>query len=162
MDCTATITNNVWPEKSDSVMADGDACCISGLLANGAIYTFHLTTTGPDYERRYTINGTEGQLDVVMHTARLEHPTASVNLWRNGEEPQSIKLPPAVGGHGGADFRIHRDFMTWLRTAPTSPDDPRSILTGMVIPTAALESMATGRRIDCVARLRQAEETICI
>ena len=28
---------------------------------------------------------------------------------------------------------------------------------GMVIPTAALESMATGRRIDCAARLRQAE-----
>ena len=34
--------------------------------------------------------------------------------------------------------------------------DPRSILPGMVIPTAALESMAPSQRIDCAARLRQA------
>ena len=70
LDCTATVTRNVWTEGADSVMATGDVCSISGLLSNGAVYTFHLTTTGPDYERRYVINGTEGQLEVVMHTAR--------------------------------------------------------------------------------------------
>lgn len=171
VDCTATITRNVWLEtvdgcatvegdKADSVMVDGDACCISGLLSNGAIYTVQLTTAGPDYERRYMVNGTEGQLEVVMHSARPGHPGASVHLWRNGEKPQEIKLPPAIGGHGGADFRIHRDFMAWLQSKPTTPADPRSILTGMVIPTAALDSMATGQRIDCAARLRQAAEDI--
>ena len=121
VDCAATITRNVWTEKADSVMAAGDVCSISGLLSNGAVYTFHLTTAGPDYERRYIVNGTEGQLDVVMHTARPGAPRASVTLWRNGEEPQPIELPPAVGGHGGADFRIHRDFISWLQSRPTAP-----------------------------------------
>ncbi len=162
VDCVATVTRAVWTEGADSVMAEGDACSISGLLSNGAIYTFHLTTTGPDYERRYIINGTEGQLEVVMHTARPGSARASVTLWRNGEEPQRIKLPPAVGGHGGADFRIHRDFIAWIQSNPTAPDDPRSILTGMVIPTAALDSMKTGRRIDCAARLRQAQESVLL
>lgn len=160
IDCTATIARNVWRERTDSVMADGDACSISGLLSNGAVYTFHLTTAGPDYERRYIVNGTKGQLEVVMHSARPGHPSASVNLWRNGQQPQNIELPPAIGGHGGADFRIHQDFMSWIQSKPTSPDDPRSILTGMVIPTAAIESMKTGRRIDCAQRLRRAEEGV--
>ena len=156
VDCAATVARNVWTEGAGSVMAAGDVCSISGLLSNGAVYTFHLTTAGPDYARRYVVNGTEGQLDVVMHTARPGRPRAAVTLWRNRAQPQAIELPPAVGGHGGADFRIHRDFIAWLRSRPAGPDDPRSILTGMIIPTAALESMATGRRIDCAARLRQA------
>ena len=84
VDCTATVTRSVWVERSDSVMAAGDACSISGLLSSGVIYTFHLTTAGPDYERRYIVNGTEGQLDVIMHTARPGQPSASVTLWRSG------------------------------------------------------------------------------
>ena len=156
VDCTATITRNIWSEGDDRPMTAGDVCSISGLLSNGILYTFHLTTAGPDYERRYIVNGTAGQVEVVMHTVRPGQPGASVTLWRNGEEPQSIELPPAVGGHGGADFRIHRDFVAWLQSNPTGPYDPRSILTGMIIPTAAQDSVATGRRIDCAARLRQA------
>lgn len=156
LDCTATITRNIWTEGDDRPMTAGDACSISGLLSNGVLYTLHLTTSGPDYERRYIVNGTEGQVEVVMHSVRAGQTPAAVTLWRNGEEPQSIELPPAVGGHGGADFRIHRDFVAWLRSNPTGAYDPRSILTGMIIPFAAQESMATGRRIDCAARLRQA------
>ena len=143
-------------------MNQGDTCCISGLLTNGALYTVHLTTTGPDYERRYIVNGTEGQLEAVIHTQRAQHPQwtqtfASVTLWLNGQDPQAIELPAAAGGHGGADTRIHRDFFEWLQTHPDGPDDPRSILTGMIIPTAALDSARTGKRMDCAKRLRQAE-----
>ena len=71
----------------------GDVCSISGLLSNGVLYTLHLTTSGPDYERRYVVNGTEGQLDVVMHSRRAGQTPAAVTLWRNGEEPQAIELP---------------------------------------------------------------------
>ena len=160
IDCCATITCNVYQRGPTSAMRDGDTCCISGLLTNGALYTIHLTTAGPDYERRYVVNGTEGQMDVILHTSRPGPrgfpPRASLSLWRVGEEPHSVDLPPATGGHGGADFRIHRDFMQWLGSQPDGPDDARSILTGMVIPTAALDSMRTGRRIDCGERLRQA------
>ena len=158
VDCCATITRNVWPERPGSGMNQGDTCSISGLLTHGALYTVHLTTAGPDYERRYVVNGTEGQLEAVIHTQRPERPLASATLWLNGQDPRAVELPAAVGGHGGADVRIHRDFFEWLQTSPDRPDDPRSILTGMVIPTAALDSARTGMRVNCAERLRQAEQ----
>lgn len=130
---------------------------ISGLLSNGAIYTFHLTTVGPDYERRYILNGTQGQLEVVIHTQRPGHPPASASLWLNGTAPQAIDLPPAIGGHDGADVRIHRDFFAWLQTKPDQPYDPQSILTGMLIPTAAYDAAQTGQRVNCTERLHSAK-----
>jgi predicted dehydrogenase len=158
--CSAIITRNIWPEKPDGVFNHCDACSLTGLLTNGIIYTFHLTTSGPDYERRYTVNGTGGQVDVSMHTNRPGSPVASVTLWLDGQAPQSVDLPIAKGGHGGADIQIHRDFLRWLQTQPKQPYEPRSILTGMVMPIAALESAQTGKVVDCQAILRQATEAL--
>lgn len=154
--CSAIITRNIWPEKPAGVFNSCDTCVLTGLLTSGVIYTFHLTTSGPDYERRYTINGTRGQADVIMHTNRPGSPVASVTLWLDGAEPQSVDLPVASGGHGGADIQIHRDFFTWLQTRPDQPYEPRSILTGLVMPIAALESARTGQVVDCQALLRAA------
>jgi predicted dehydrogenase len=156
--CSAIITRNIWPEKTDGVFNHCDTCSLTGLLTNGVLYTFHLTTSGPDYERRYTVNGTGGQLDVIMHTNRPGSPVASVTLWLDGKEPRAVDLPIAGGGHGGADIQIHRDFFSWLQTKPDQPYEPRSILTGMVMPIAALESASTGQVVDCQLRLRQATE----
>jgi predicted dehydrogenase len=158
--CSAIITRNIWPEKPAGVFNECDACSLTGLLTNGVIYTFHLTTSGPDYERRYTINGTNGQVDVIMHTNRPGSPVASVTLWLAGKEPQLVALPIARGGHGGADSQIHHDFLAWLQTHPDKPYEPRSILTGMVMPVAALESARTGRVMDCQARLHQATKEL--
>jgi predicted dehydrogenase len=156
--CSAMITRNIWPEKPDGVFNHCDTCCLTGLLTNGVIYTFHLTTSGPDYERRYTVNGTNGQADVIMHTNRPGSPVASVTLWLDGKKPQMIDLPLARGGHGGADIQIHHDFLAWLQTKPDKPYEPRSILTGMVMPIAAIESARTGKVVDCQTYLRQAME----
>lgn len=154
--CTAVMTRNIWPERPHGVLNECDTCCLTGLLTNGVLYTFHLTTSGPDYERRYTFNGTEGQMDVIMHTNRPGSPPASVTLWLDGETPQTVDLPLPQGSHGGADVRIHRDFFDWLRTNPAGPYEPRSILTGMVIPIAALKSFQTNKTIDCRELLEQA------
>lgn len=156
--CSAILTRNIWPEKPAGVFNSCDTCCLTGLLTNGIIYTFHLTTAGPDYERRYTVNGTDGQMDIIMHTNRPGSPGASVTLWLNNAAPQLLDLPIARGGHGGADSQIHRDFFAWLQTNPDKPYEPRSILTGMVLPIAALESAHTGKIVDCQAYLRQATE----
>jgi predicted dehydrogenase len=156
--CSAILTRNVWPERPNGVFNECDACVLTGLLTNGVLYTFHLTTSGPDYERRYTVNGTGGQLDVVMHTSRPGSPPASVTLWLDGEAPRQIDLPVAQGGHGGADVRIHRDFFEWLQTRPEAPYEPRSILTGMLMPTAALESFRTKQSVDCRRLMQQATE----
>jgi predicted dehydrogenase len=156
--CTAVVTRNIWPEKPDGVFNTCDTCSLTGLLENGVIYSILTTTAGPDYERRYTINGTGGQVEVIMHTSRPGSPKASVTLWLDGDEPREIPLPVVSGGHGGADVRIHADFLAWVQSRPDQPYEPRSILTGMVIPIAALESIRTGRMIDCGDMLRQATE----
>lgn len=65
-----------------------------------------------------------------------------------------------LSGHGGADIQIHRDFLSWLQTQPQQPYEPRSILTGMVMPIAALESAQTGKVVDCQAILQRATEAV--
>ena len=34
------------------------------------VYTFVFTTVGPDYERRFTFNGSKGQIEAVLQTGR--------------------------------------------------------------------------------------------
>jgi predicted dehydrogenase len=154
--CTATITRAIWPERPNGVMNRGDVCCISGLLSNGILFTIHLTTAGPDYERRYVVNGTGGQAEAVLHTARPGAAKASLTVWPDGQEPRPVALPVVPGGHGGADLHIHQDFMAWLQARPDQPHEPRSILTGMVVCTAALDSARLGKTINCAERLAQA------
>jgi predicted dehydrogenase len=156
--CNSVITRSVWTSSQNTPMDDGDTCCATGLFTNGAVYSILLTTVGPDYERRYILNGTDGQLDVIIHSNRPDSEPSAI-LWRNGREPHAVKLPgTASGSHGGADPRVVGDFLEWLGADPDKPHDPRSILTGMIIPTAALESARTGRRISCTKRLLQAME----
>jgi hypothetical protein len=67
-----------------------------------------------------------------------------------------VPLPIPKGAHGGADVRIHHDFLTWVQSKPEAPFEPRSILTGMVVCTAALDSAQTGTTIDLSERMREA------
>lgn len=154
--CAATITRNIWPERPNGVMNKGDVACLSGLLDNGILYTIHLTTSGPDYERRFMLNGTGGQAEAILHTNRPGADPASLTLWVDGETPRSVPLPIPKGAHGGADVRIHHDFLTWVQSKPDKPFEPRSILTGMVVCTAALDSAQAGSTIDCAERMREA------
>jgi len=52
--------------------------------------------------------------------------------------------PRGDGACGAADFCSHRGFTAWLDSNPGGADGPRTILTGMIIPVAALGSMAPG------------------
>lgn len=146
--CVATAVRNYWPDREANKMKLGDTYGISGLLTNNVLYSIHFTTVGPDYERRYIVNGSEGQVEAVLHTSRPGAPQASVTLWRVGESPQEIPLTgTGEGGHGGADPRIHADFFAWLATQPTGPHEPRSILTGTMVPFAAIRSLQSGSTI---------------
>ena len=122
VDCTATITRNIWTEGDDRPMTAGDVCSISGLLSNGVLYTFHLTTAGPDYERRYIVNGTEGQLEVVMHTVRPGQPRSLGN-------PLAQRRGAAIDRTAaGSRWTRRRRFPhppRLCRLAPVQPDRPR-------------------------------------
>ena len=173
--CTAIATHNVWVANPDIVLnqrarkgiekfvqtpSSHDVCCVTGLFKNSTAFTFLFTTTGPDYERRYVFNGTAGQLDTILHTYRPDSPLASVTLWLYGEKPQKMEIPAAINDlHFGGDTGVIADFFQWLATNPQKPHDPESILTGMIIPIAALESSRTGRHIDCAAYLAEARNS---
>jgi len=169
--CAGIVTRNVWtrsphpslhkeyvraadPGRPDP--SSHDTCCVTGLFENGTAFTFLFTTAGPDYERRYVWSGTRGQIETILHTSRPGGPEASVVLWPCRGRPRHISVGAAKGSHGGADQVVHRDFFRWLATKPNAPNEPESILLGMIVPTAALESARTGRRIDCAQRLRKA------
>lgn len=155
--CVATAVRNYWPDRERNKMELGDTYSVSGLLTNDVLYNIHFTTVGPDYERRLIVNGSEGQVEAVLHTSRPGSPQASVTLWRVGKSPKSIPLAgTGEGGHGGADPRIHAEFMQWLAQNPTGPLEPRSILTGTVVPFAAMKSIATGERVAVDEMLAQA------
>jgi predicted dehydrogenase len=170
VDCTATAERNTWTgrpvndvsagylERDNSILnlTSHDVCCCTGNLDCGAVYTVLFTTTGPDYERRFVFSGSSGQITCIAHTSRPGAERASVELWPLNGKPRKIKLPNAGGGHGGADPATRREFLRWLRAGHQEPSDPESILLGMIIPTAALESARTGRRIDCARRLQSA------
>ena len=171
--CVGIAACNVWnvnprvvlkPEKRVGIRShkknptSHDICCASGLFMNGTAFTFLFTTTGPDYARHYVFNGTAGQIDTIFHTRRPQVPRTSVTLWRYGKRPQKIRLPSFKGGHGGADYRIHIDFLEWLRSKPEGPLEPDSILTGVIIPLAALSSGKSGKRVDCERWLSKARD----
>lgn len=153
----ATTVLNSYSYNPNDGFALGDTWSISGLLSNDVLYNVHLTTTGPDYERRIIVNGSEGQAEAILHTNRPGASNASVTLWRVGEEPQNIPLTgTGEGGHGGADPAIHAEFIQWLMQKPTDPLEPRSVLTGTMVPFAAMESVATGKVVSCEEMLAQA------
>lgn len=169
--CAGITTRNVWTQPPHRSLhkeyvrgadtdrpapSSHDVCCATGRFENETAFTFLFTTAGPDYERRYVWSGTRGQIETVLHTSRPGAAEASVVLWPCRGRPRQIRVGATEGSHGGADQVVHRDFFRWLATKPSAPNEPESILLGMIIPTAALESARTGRRIDCAQRLRKA------
>jgi predicted dehydrogenase len=169
--CTSIISRNVWTAKPKLLIrkekqrninkfktdpSSHDVCCMTGLLKNGTLYTVVFTTVGPDYERRYTFNGTKGQIETTLHTNRTDVPSASVTFWPYGKKPLKFPIKKHIGEHGGADPEIHRDFLKWVLRNPKTPVMPESILNGMIIPTSALDSSKTRRHIDCSKKLKRA------
>jgi predicted dehydrogenase len=169
--CIGTAGRIVWTARPRLVLAgkyrkgisshrkgptSHDFCSASGLFKNRTAFTFVFTTVGPDYERRYVFNGTKGQIETVLHTNRPGRPRAWVTLWPYGKKPRKIKVKCSGLPHMGADARLFQCFFKWLGKRGRGPSEPESILTGMLIPTAALESARTGRRVDCLGRMEKA------
>lgn len=166
--CTATVAREIWTASPDVPLnpemtrlarkhrdapSSHDFCSASGLFENGAAYTFVFTTTGPNYERRYSFNGTEGEITAILHSHQTGAENGSVTLWQNGRKPRSLSIPRVRGGHVGADSRIYEEFFRWLKAGPAGPSEPESIIAGMLIPIAALRSARTGKVVDCSAMI---------
>lgn len=128
-----------WPPTAQREMAPQvdveDISMANLVLDNGVLASYQQCHFTPDYWRNYTIIGTEGRLENFG-----DDESATVKLWNKrsdsyqGEADEIIEVPPAEGGHGGADPLLISEFVRFaLRGGPT-----------MTSPVAARQSVAAG------------------
>ena len=90
--------------------------------ANGVQAAYQQCHFTPHYERNYTFIGTDGRIE-------SDEPAGKVYLWRREPgkmhvEPDEVhEAPRQMGGHGGADPQIAKDFVDMVieGTEPRAP-----------------------------------------
>lgn len=128
-----------WPPTSQKELSPAidveDISMANLVLDNGVLASYQQCHFTPDYWRNYTVIGTEGRIENFGDGAG-----ATVKLWNTRsdtyreEADETIEIPPAEGGHGGADPLLIAEFVRFaLEGGPT-----------MTSPVAARNSVAAG------------------
>ncbi len=143
-----------WPPLSlkglNPVVDVEDVSMMNMLLDNGVHAAYLQCHYTPDYWRNYTIIGTEGRIENFGNGGDTTH----VKLWSkkttySPEGDEQIPIPPAAGGHGGADPCIVNEFVRFVRQGGktnTSPVAARNSVAAGVLATQSLR--AGGRPFD--------------
>ncbi len=135
----ASWSDDNWPPMSQKglnpIIDVEDISMMLMKLDNGVFASYQQCHYTPDAWRNYTIIGTEGRIENFgvspgRCVVRLWNRRATYNPY--GDEQYFI--PPADGGHGGADTRIVAEFVRYVR-------DGDKITTSAV---AARNSVAAG------------------
>ena len=135
----ATWSHGHWPPLSqvgmNPIIDVEDLSLMLMQLDNGVLCSYEQCHYAPDGWRNYTIIGTEGRIENMGD----EPGKSVVHVWnRRGDYmptgQETYDVPPAQGGHGGADPRIVNEFVSYVRE-----DDP--ITTS---PVEARDSVAAG------------------
>lgn len=124
-------------------------------LDNGVQASYQQCHYTPDYWRNYTVIGTAGRLENFGDTSN-----AVVRVWnrkRRGYDPDgdaTVPVPPAVGGHGGADTALIDEFTRFVvdgAATDTSPVAARDAVAAGVAATSSLRNGGTPHVIEPVA-----------
>ncbi|MFF3444971.1 Gfo/Idh/MocA family protein [Streptosporangium sp. NPDC002721] len=119
-----------------------DVSVMNMRLDNGVIAAYQQCHFSPDYWRNYTVIGTHGRLENFG-----DEEGAVVKVWNRG--PSSYRedcdaaytVPPAEGGHGGADEAIVEEFLRFARhggPTDTSPVSARMSVAAGYLATLSL------------------------
>lgn len=116
-------------------------------LENGIKASYLQCHFTPDYFRNYTFIGTEGRLENLDDSSKIVVKTRNRSKeWKNYAD-RIYDVKPAVGGHGGADPVVCKDFIDMIvsgRKPLATPEAGRmSVATGC----AATESLRNGGRV---------------
>jgi predicted dehydrogenase len=158
-------------EKEDGYLRDqnvfGDGISIEDTISvavrykNGAQLSYSLTAYSPWEGYRIAFNGTKGRIELDelessyvsagnSHIGDGLSQSQRLTVFPQWEKPWQVKIPEAVGGHGGGDLLLLEDLfgagikMDSLGRAASHLDGARSILTGI----AANQSFATGQPVQ--------------
>jgi predicted dehydrogenase len=149
-----------------------DTLCVTARYQNGALLSYSLVAYSPWEGLKVAITGTRGrvELDIIEAVEQAKdpgeiNPTASKGTFQYSQiraypmfdAPYEVEIPPAQGGHGGADPVMLEQIF-----AANPPDDPfnraashvdgaASIMLGI----SANQSLATGQpgQVDDLFRL---------
>ncbi len=116
-------------------------------LENGIKASYQQCHFAPDYFRNYTFIGTEGRMENLDDDSKVIVLTRDYSRkWKNYAS-RTYEIKPALGGHGGADPVICKDFIDMViydKTPLAIPEAGRmSVATGC----AATQSLRNGGKV---------------
>jgi len=139
-------SNDNWPPLSQTglnpVIDVEDLSMMLMHLDNGVICSYQQCHYSPDAWRNYTIIGTEGRLENFGDGPG----NCAVKLWnrRCGYNPfgdEQTFIPPATGGHGGADTKIVGEFVDYVREGIKITTSPIAARNSVAAGCCAAESL---------------------
>jgi len=110
-----------WPPLAQTGMSQvinvEDHSNVNMVLANGVLATYMQCHFTPDAYRNYTVIGTKGRLENIGDYGE----ECTINVWTRRSDrhcrPDAIyHMPKTQGDHGGADTRIAREFVAFVRS----------------------------------------------
>lgn len=122
-------------------------------LEGGIKATYMQCHFTPEYCRNYTFIGTEGRLENLDDDSKvIIRMRDRSKRWKNLAHPD-LQVKPALGGHGGADPLICRDFIDLLIDGKTPLSTPLAGRMSVAVGCAATWSLRNGwqpMEIPCV------------
>lgn len=112
-------------------------------LANGIKAAYLQCHFTPDYHRNYTFIGTEGRMENSEPEGKVWVKTRRSGTWREYAD-RTYEIKKAVGGHGGADPVICRDFLDMVLDGVEPLATPEAGRMSVAVGCAASESLRNG------------------
>lgn len=112
-------------------------------LDNGVQASYQQCHYTPDYWRNYTVIGTAGRIENFGDTGG----DAAVKVWNSGRRGYdatadlTVEIPPATGGHGGADSALIDEFVRFVRDGGRTDTSPVAAREAVAAGVAATESL---------------------
>lgn len=97
----------------------------------------------PDYQRNYTIIGTEGRIENDEIAQRVYVKTRKSQTWRDLSD-KIYEIKKAEGSHNGADPIICEDFLDMILQNKEPIAEPIAGRMSVAVGVAATESMRKG------------------
>ena len=114
-------------------------------LNNGILCSYQQCHYTPDYWRNYTVIGTEGRIENFGDSD--ENCVIKLYNRKSGYRPDAdleVNVKPAVGGHGGADMTIIREFLDFLKGGKDITTSPVAARYAVAAGCKATESLRSG------------------
>jgi predicted dehydrogenase len=100
----------------------------------------------PDYQRNYTIIGTEGRIENDEIAQRVYVKTRNSQTWRDLSD-KIYEIKKAEGSHNGADPIICEDFLDMILQNKEPIAEPIAGRMSVAVGVAATESMRKGGQL---------------